>query len=186
MPFRRIFFAVPVPEEVVRFQNKLREINASSKKIKWTRDQNIHLTIYFIGNIPAGNFEKIIDLVTPVFSGREKFSLSFDSLFFAPSARPRMLWAKYHKNELFTQLSQAIHLALSGLIGQENKFYFKEPIPHITLARFHSMKNYRDINLGNFNNPQVLPEINIRSCELWETINTEGRSDYRSISSFSF
>lgn len=185
MSFRRIFFAVPVSPELVRLQDKLREINSPLNKIKWTRNQNIHLTVYFIGNIPAEKFDRVIELAQRVISGQKEFSLSFESLFLAPSSRPEMLWAKYRKNEFFTQFSGHIHSTFSELIP-ENKFYYKEPVPHITLARFHSMKNYRDIDLNVPEILSTLPEIRIKSCELWETIKVEGRSDYRSAFSFPF
>lgn len=185
MSFRRIFFAVPVPPEIILLQDKLREMNSSLKKIKWTRNHNIHLTIYFIGNMPSEKFDTAIDLAASVISGQKEFSLSFESLFLAPSARPKMLWAKYRKNESFSKLSGAIHRALSEFLPG-NKFYYEEPLPHITLARFHSMQNYREIDIGVPGNLSQLPEIKISSCELWETIKEEGRSDYRSVFSFPF
>ncbi|MBI3501713.1 MAG: RNA 2',3'-cyclic phosphodiesterase [Bacteroidetes bacterium] len=181
---RRIFLAVPVPAEIISLQDKLRGKNSHLKKIKWMRNQNIHLTIYFIGNIPAEEVEDVIELILPVITEQIEFTLKFDSLFFAPSHKPEMLWVKFHKHELFSFFSENIHNALSKYLP-ENKFFRKDPVPHITLARFRSMKNYSDINLVSFESLRGL-EIKINSCELWETIKVEGRSDYRSVMKFSF
>ncbi len=179
---RRIFLAVPVPKEIISLQDKLREQNSHLEKVKWMRNHNIHLTIYFIGNIPAEEFEDIIELILPITTEQKEFTLKFDSLFFAPSRKPEMLWVKFHKHELFSSLAENIHNALSKSLP-ENKFFSKEPIPHITLARFRSMRNYSDITFPKF---ETLEKFTINSCELWETIKVEGRSDYRSVMKFSF
>lgn len=179
---RRIFLAVPAPAEIVSLQDKLRADNSSLKRVKWMRNHNIHLTVYFIGNVPAEQFETIIEAIIPVINTQKEFTLKYDSLCFAPSRKPRMIWVKYKKHDAFAFLSESIHYSLRKFIPR-NKFYFKEPIPHITLARFHSMKNYRDIKL-----PErfFLPDIIVNSCELWETVREEGRSNYKNIMRFNF
>lgn len=179
---RRIFLAVPVPYEVVVLQEKLRNTNSHLKKVKWMRNHNIHLTIYFIGNIIREEFESVLHAIFPVIKKQPSFTLLFDKLCFVPHKKPRMLWAKYHKHDLFSSLSENIHNALTPFIPN-NKFYYNNPIPHITLARFHSMKNHTDISLPD---SVFLPPITINGCELWETIHLEGRSNYMRIDSFSF
>src|ERR1051326_2416895 len=80
---RRIFLAVPVPQEIISLQDSLRENNSHLKKVKWMRNQNIHLTIYFIGNIPAEEFEDVVELILPITTEQKEFALRFESLFFA-------------------------------------------------------------------------------------------------------
>lgn len=178
----RIFIAIPPPQEVIIFQEKLRNINLHLKKIKWMRSNNIHLTIYFIGNINRENLKNVSEIIHLVIEKQTPFTLSFHELCFAPSKKPRMIWAKYHKHDSFSSFSANIHHALTKLIPN-NKFYYNNPIPHITLARFHSMKNYTDIS---FPDPVVLPDLTINHCELWETVRTDGKSNYHRINSFSF
>lgn len=186
MSLRRIFLAVPVSREIISLQDDLRARNSSLEKIKWTRAHNVHLTMYFIGNIPEEKFNSIVEIIAPLFSLQNEITLSYESVAFAPSGKPRMLWIKYRVNDQFSKLSNAIHQMLTshGIVVR-NDIYQKDPVPHITLARFHSMKNYHGINLGVSEN--ILPaEIKINSCELWESIQTEGKSDYRSVFTFPF
>jgi len=146
------------------------------------RRKNIHLTLYFIGNIPVEQFEEVTAGIAPCVQAQKKFTLEFDALCFAPGRKPRMIWMKYKKNFAFSSFAQTVHGALKRIIPA-NKFYFPEPVPHITLARFHSMKNYTDIQLTE---PLSLAPLHIESCELWETIHAGGRSDYQSVRSFHF
>lgn len=179
---RRIFLAVPAPAEVLSLQDKLHAENSSLKRVKWMRNHNIHLTIYFIGNIFAEQFDDIVELITPVIIEQKEFTLQFDSLYFAPSGKPEMLWVKYKSHGSFSFFAESIHNTLCKFLPKNN-FYRKEPIPHITLARFRSMKNHNDIRLPA---KISLPDIKINYCELWESIKTEGRSDYKSMMQFNF
>lgn len=188
MSFRRIFLAVPAPGEIKDLQVCLIEGNAHLQKIKWMRSHNLHLTFYFIGNVPTGRFDEVVQALNPLVSGQKRFSLIFDSLCLSPTEKPRMIWAKYRHSEAFSGFAASVHLALSGLIPQ-NRFYYKNPVPHITLARFHAVKNISGMNLDAANGffaKKRLPEISVCSCELWETVTVDGRSDYCSVSSFPF
>lgn len=173
---------MPVPEEVSFLLQNLRVQNSHLNRVKWMRSQNIHLTIYFIGTIQAEQLEDIIELILPVITEQQEFTLKFDSLFFAPSRKPEMLWVKFQRHELFSAFAENIHNAVSKYLP-ENKFFRKEPVPHITLARFRSVRNYFDMIIPRHKIPE---EFRIKCCELWETITVEGRSDYRSVMRFSF
>lgn len=179
---RRLFLAIPAPKAVISLQDSLREDSSRLEKVKWIRNPNIHLTIYFIGNIPAEEFENVFEIILPVIDEQKAFVLKFDELCLAPQQKPRMVWAKYQRHEVFSMFSESIHNALSKFIPII-EFYREKPIPHITLARFHAMKNLDEIRL-----PQKvsLPDILINSCELWETVRVNGRNDYRSVTKFSF
>jgi 2'-5' RNA ligase len=178
----RIFFAVPASQEIIALQDSLRVKNAHLKKIKWMRNHNLHLTIYFIGNVLCEYREEIIQAVVPVIANQKAFTLTYESLFFAPSHKPRMLWVKYQKHEAFSVFAESVHYVLSKYVPN-NKFFRKDPIPHITLARFHSMKNYSEIIFPPFNIPQT---FTIHSCELWQTVKNDGKSDYQPVVKFYF
>lgn len=174
---RRIFLAIPAPEEIPIYMEKLREINHELSEIKWMRNYNLHLTIYFIGNINNEDFDKVTAAVLPVINSHEKFTLELEKICFAPSKKPRMIWARFHRSSSFTKLSNSIHESLKSIIPQ-NKFHYEEPVPHITLARFHSIEK-----LGNFNisgSPE-LSKIHIASCQLWESVPTPKGVRYENI-----
>jgi 2'-5' RNA ligase len=176
---RRLFLAVPCPLEVNTYLEKLREANQTISGIKWMWPHNLHLTIYFMGNTKNEDFDKIITTVLPILNSQEKFTLEFDKICFAPTSKPKMIWAKFHKNNSFTQLVNSVHEALKSIIPPD-KFYYAEPIPHITLARFHPIKEIENINIG----PQPeLSKIHVTSCQLWESLSSPNGVKYENAAS---
>lgn len=163
---RRIFLATTAPPEISTFLEQLKADNQHLPGIKWMRYNNLHLTIYFIGNVNAENFNKILNVVTPIVRTHKKIVLDFEKTSFAPTQNPKMIWARFYKNNSFTQMVNSLHEALHSIIP-ENKFYFNEPIPHITLARFHPLKEFEKINIGR---AVELAQIEITACDLMESI----------------
>lgn len=179
---RRIFLAVPVPPQVAEYRVLLQQVNESINGIKWMRLHNLHLTGYFIGNVPTEEVQDIIDTISPVISLHQSFELQFEDIVFAPSRDPRMIWGKYRKHPAFTELSAAIHSALGKRV-EENKFYYKEPVPHITLARFHN-KVYR--HSGIQLPPVQLPSLEVNVLELWESKPSPEGVKYESVMKLNF
>lgn len=178
---RRFFLALPAPSTSDILLQKIRSVNISHEKIKWMRPHNLHLTVYFIGNIPSEKTEELIARVSSLLCIQQRFSLAFESLVLAPAHKPRMIWAKYARHDQFTQLVNQIHHALQPMVRSSNRFYYPDPVPHITLARFHSFKAYRDIRLPR---DILFPSVEYKGCELWESIPVGGQVDYRSIYTF--
>ena len=74
---RRIFIAVPAPPEISAYLKLLKEDNQDISGIKWIRLNNLHLTIYFIGNIVEEDFEKVTDAIRPIINVHNKIALDF-------------------------------------------------------------------------------------------------------------
>ena len=55
---KRLFVAINLPEEIKKnlfcFKNRYLEIPA-----RWTKKENLHITLYFIGYVSEKNLEKI-------------------------------------------------------------------------------------------------------------------------------
>jgi RNA 2',3'-cyclic 3'-phosphodiesterase len=179
---RRLFLAVPVPPEVPAYREQLKEENIHINGIKWMRLHNLHLTGYFIGNVDEEKVDEVMALVRPVISAYHSFSIEFGSVAFAPSRDPQMIWLRFNQSAYFSAISNSIHEALAPLIPV-NKFHYREPVPHITLARFHN-KVYRQdrINLPAF----TLPPLRITGFELWESLPSAEGVKYQSVESIPF
>jgi RNA 2',3'-cyclic 3'-phosphodiesterase len=177
---RRIFLAIPAPPEIHSYLEILKEKNLNIQGIKWMKDENLHLTIYFLGNIEADDFNKIIELLTPIFNSTKKFTFKFDGICFAPPEKPKMIWAKFHHDPCFTQLSGSIHETLKSIISP-TKFHFNEPVPHITLARFHPIKELKLSVFPPFNNQLTIP---VSAINIYESISTPNGVRYNNLGSF--
>ena len=86
-----------------------------------------------------------------------------------------MIWARFYKNDSFTRLVYSLHEVLNAIVP-EDKFYYKEPLPHITLARFHPIKEFEKINIGR---PLNMQQIEITACELMESISSPEGVTYK-------
>lgn len=171
---RRIFLAVDAPNEASEFIQLNKHIIPHQKKFKWMRLHNLHLTVYFIGNIGAHKYDEIFNLSKEIISDFSSFTLLPEKISLMPSQHPRMIWIKYFTHPSFTELNHDLHNALKQFKSKANQYY-KEPIPHVTLARFYGLKE--NINLSQLKEI-ALPPLTIKEIKMWETISSDGLSDY--------
>jgi 2'-5' RNA ligase len=164
----RIFLAIPLSEEIKSKVLQVNSVNRNVQKIVWMKPENLHITIYFIGQVPRDINETIIEKISAVLKQQSSLKIKFEQFCPAPSEKPRMIWAKFHRDKDFTALSNKIHTQIKEFIPN-NAFYYDDPIPHITLARFNSTF---DPSLIRF--PEIdLKEIEIKNCELWESVSSK-------------
>lgn len=103
------------------------------KKARWTKGDNIHLTLRFLGSITPGQLE-IIKNGMQQFRSYDSFEMDMTSPRPFPSLRkPRILAALIHKNESLLALAAAAEsLAISAGLEAEKRTFNG----HITVARF--------------------------------------------------
>jgi 2'-5' RNA ligase len=134
----RLFVALDIPESV---RTALIECTASLAKLcrgaRWVHLEGAHLTLKFIGEVPAERVEAI-RLVLAEVHGLAPVDLHFVGLGFFPTAqRPRVFWAGIEAGPALAKLAAAVeeHMATLGIARETREFR-----PHITLARFDTPK----------------------------------------------
>ena len=90
----RLFAAVPLPEpargEVTELLGRLRE---SPLPVRWVKDEGVHLTLKFFGEVVPERLEVIEEAVRFAASGTGPLSLHLAELGAFPNpARPKVLW----------------------------------------------------------------------------------------------
>ncbi|RNI30572.1 RNA 2',3'-cyclic phosphodiesterase [Rufibacter latericius] len=127
----RLFVAASLPENVKSYLVQAREAY-TGPAIRQVPEQNLHLTLYFIGNVPMTEDTYIRQTLMQVAQRHSRFTLSLEQLEPGPKPRsPRLIWARFSQNEAFSKLSQELTQALSPAPPKQEKF-----IPHVTLSRF--------------------------------------------------
>lgn len=178
---RRIFVSIPIPEEIREEISRFGKANEPVKRLVWTRESNLHITVYFIGNIEHEVFPSVSEILRGIVAAQAPFKIEFEKISLAPELKkPRMIWLKFLRNEMFTDLSNRMHLALRKFIPQ-NPYHFREPVPHVTLARFNSTF---DTSLLDLDVQLEIPSIRVDHCELWESIPSPEGARYISIEKF--
>jgi 2'-5' RNA ligase len=135
---KRIFISIGIPEST---RNKLvaftEEISNSFNTfndfcpIKWTWKDNLHVTLFFLGEIEVEEIPSIFDTVEEIAARNESFVMNLNSLSYGPNEKnPKMVWVKGDKTDKLTNLQTDLEKNLLNVREPDNGF-----APHITLGR---------------------------------------------------
>ncbi|HEX6189591.1 MAG TPA: RNA 2',3'-cyclic phosphodiesterase [Pyrinomonadaceae bacterium] len=141
----RTFIAIELPADVrarvaqhiACLRHELPEVRAS-----WSREDNLHLTLKFLGNVPVAAIPKVSDAVASATKSVSSFALTFsDCGSFPPRGRPSVLW-------LGTQASglQILHPAIENELAEAGFPRESRPFhPHLTIARLRQPQGARQL-----------------------------------------
>lgn len=139
----RLFIAIEIPDpiktELAKLQNELRRAQAD---VSWTKPENIHLTLRFLGEIAEGRLEALKRVCADAAAEFAPFTLTLDGAGVFPNfRRPRVLWAGLAGEiEVAARLQRRLEAGLAALGLAPDDKPFK---PHLTLGRVKSAKNAR-------------------------------------------
>ena len=131
----RCFVAVNLPgeirEEVGKFTASLKEITGA---VRWTRPENIHLTLKFLGNVDQDTLQELCAALDGALAGHLSFSLTVKGAgVFPPRGRPRVVWVGLAgETAALAALQSAVESALEPLGFPREKRPFT---PHLTVGR---------------------------------------------------
>lgn len=173
---KRLFVGIPIPASLADLLYAFRKKHKDAEGIRWVQRENLHLTICFIGNTEANRLNDVISNTKKVLRNTRSFTITFEKLCFAPAKKPYMVWAQLVQNEYFREL--AIKTCRVLIPGQPIR---KNPVPHITLARFNkpSYSGNIDLNIKIENG-----EIEVKEFVLWESIQKPTGVIYKKIEGF--
>lgn len=98
----------------------------------WQRDNQLHLTLAFIGDASRKTKREIEDALARIRFEPFEMSLSGVGMFGKPK-QPKVLWAGVERKKPLVHLHEKIAAALAQIDVEIDKRKFK---PHVTLARF--------------------------------------------------
>lgn len=185
---QRWFIAIPLDQAHKDAFEVFRKHNASAfrdvpqlKKVRWIAPEKLHITGLFLGDVGDDQQQAVQDAVQKVAQQTQPFHLRFQTYIFAPPNRkPRMIWARFHNNDDFTHF----HFSLREQIGHHLPLEEapKEPIPHVTLARFKPFRNNNQVDLRQTETPDMA--LPVAHCEIWASERHEDGAHYRTVSTF--
>lgn len=132
----RLFVAIEIEDvetwrRILDFRNSLASCSINGG-IKPVEDENIHLTLRFIGEVPDNYVGRIIEYLRVV-ENFKKFSITVQGVGAFPSvARPRVLWVGITSGvDILRRIRSSFEGQLKSLVGEDGE----EFVPHITVAR---------------------------------------------------
>ncbi len=131
----RAFIALDLP---LNIKNAVSEIQGKLKallpKISWTKPENLHITLKFLGEISPKQSGDIKQIITEVTKTTSVFKIKFETLSVFPDIkRPRLIWIG--TNQVPPELKQIVEqlelkIARTG-IPKENRQFSN----HVTVGR---------------------------------------------------
>jgi 2'-5' RNA ligase len=129
----RAFVAVELTGEGRdRVQALLRKLTSTGASVRWTRDDQLHLTLKFLGPVDPSCVDSLISSLAAVAAATAPFVLTVTECGGFPSlAHPRVLWAGVSAPPL-AALAQEVDAACvrHGFPAETRPFH-----PHVTLGR---------------------------------------------------
>ncbi len=152
----RIFIAINLPEDVkkqlVSYQSKWPEL-----PIRWTKKENIHITLVFLGYVNEDELMEICRAVKEAALKNQPFSIGLKRIYYGPPDKKpaRMVWAEGGKSQELAKLQGDLEDVLLGKVSNMEKRSFA---PHITLGR---LRQWEFRNMEPEERPKVDEEISL-------------------------
>lgn len=131
----RTFLAIELPEPVKEALGGLsRRVRAPGDGASWVRTDNIHLTLRFLGDVDAGQRERLILFLANAYATTASFPVHVQGIGAFPNMRrPSVVWVGVTPSDGPLSLVQLATENAARTIGlsPENKAFH----PHLTLAR---------------------------------------------------
>ena len=130
----RLFIAVDLPPEARQSLAQVQSRLKSAGAIRWTKPQQIHLTLQFLGDTPATQVEAITHALQRKVSPLPPFPLTLNGVGVFPNLkRPRIVWAGITgEGDALKALHRAVISATQTVGFQAEERPFK---PHLTIGR---------------------------------------------------
>ena len=141
----RTFIAIELPVEVKRVVRQIQDqLGGSIEGIKWVKQENIHLSVKFLGNVEENGINDIATAVKNAVKESSVMNLKTGHLGAFPNEkRPRILWLGVEGDvREFISMSKNCELELAKL-GYE--IDARENKPHITIGRIRSSKKQKGV-----------------------------------------
>lgn len=150
--------------------NDLQQNLEEASWLSWTKSENLHLTVFFLGDVRIEMLENVISLFRLGYQSCHPLTFTDGMWAWAPVAKdPRMIWIRFPKSEEFSKLVRSSQNWFSQI--QPAPQQRMRPRPHITVARFRPEEK-RSINLPA---GQIDGTLRIKSLKLWRSdVNDDG------------
>lgn len=172
---RRIFIAINLPEDVksklTDYQKKIEELfspyrseASGSGPIRWTKPENLHITLEFLGYLRDQELVEICQKTKEMAASHGPFEVKLTKICCGPlNKSPRMIWAIGPE---IKEISLASHITL----GRIRKWEWQRVEPEERAVVDE------DINL----------EFSVNSIEVMESVLKRGGAEYSILQSYKF
>ncbi len=169
----RLFVAVEIEsqdtlKEVIRFRDAVLSCADNPRSIKGVEDENIHITIRFLGEVNDSLVEEVKECLECV-RNFNSFTVRVKGVgAFPTTANPRVIWVGIDRG---LEELRRVHDALEPCLRRFSKPDRSRYIPHITVARIKGRVNKECLhNIMSSYNEKVFGEFKVTKVVLKQSI----------------
>lgn len=156
-PVVRVFFAIDLPETTKTHLGRcisLLKKQTQKHSIRWSRIENLHITLQFLGQVQTEHLPKLIENVKETLQqDRKKLSLTFGALHCFPSQyRPRVLVLEVNPQAELAKIAENIG---QGILKTNYEVETRPFKAHLTLGRFKHAEAAKLDFLAAFSCPEL-------------------------------
>ncbi len=136
-------------------------------KIRWTRVENLHITLKFLGEISQDTIEQLIPVLSSRLSGLSPFTLTLSGVGAFPSLRnARILWIGFQESKPLLNLVKIVEdlCAEQGIPREARGFH-----PHITVGRIKAGRSVYQKILPFFTTPVPAISMGVSKVVLYRS-----------------
>lgn len=175
---KRLFIAINLPYELKKELGNLKA-RWPDLDMRWIRPDNIHLTLFFLGETDIDEIPIIAQCCREALNGISSFKVELEQISLGPTpSNPRLVWVSLRKSEILEKLWQNLRSKLLN-----NSIHFENLnrrfLPHLTVARFFNVpRGFRDEKLET--------RFTAKSFELMESELRREGAEYTILESYKF
>ncbi len=165
---------MPSPPVIARARQELMQFNTEHTGIKWVPEENLHITVFFLGFVEIAHLAAIKQVMAQCLEPYPEFTLHLSGITLEGGRRdhPSMIWARFERDEQFSKLAAKLGNQLQPFLAAPPKF--PDPIPHITFAR---IKHNPVPNIA----VSINCDIKFEGYELWRSVSVIGGVRYEKL-----
>lgn len=178
---KRIFVGINLDEDdkqkLVRIQNSISRYFPENDPIVWTKKENLHITVFFVGFVYDTDLFDILNQVEKAAKGFKPFFLKFNEIDFMPRGdNKKMVWVFGKQNKGLEGIRQKIKQNLLETEREVESF-----TPHITMGRITQwiLRKIEKEEIPNINDEIPINfEILVDSIDIMESELRKGGAKY--------
>lgn len=178
---KRLFIAVDLSDnqDVNKVYSEVKK-KLFNNNIRWTKPENMHLTIKFLGSTPVEKVEKITSIMQNTIEESRSIALRFSRVgLFGSRYKPRVIWLGFKENSPLNELAENLKRKLEPIGFPYDRQNF---VPHLTLGRINKIlsKPHFQSVLDQYQE-LVFEPLKIGSIYLYESVLRKEGPEYRVI-----
>jgi 2'-5' RNA ligase len=178
----RAFIAIPIEDAagsaIIKIIDALKSFSGGAgADVKWVENNNIHLTLKFLGTIDEQQAERVKEAMNSLHD-MEPFRMDLNEIGAFPSiSRPRVLWIGIKQQEQVKALFDKMEAYINDIRGEDRPF-----AAHITIGRVKGRFNSQGLEkIKKLWNDKIISSSFVDRIVLFQSILSPKGAVYRSL-----